>query len=192
MSPNKTRHQIIAAADQLFYQQGFEHTSFSDIANLVDISRGNFYHHFKTKDDILEAVIDHRLDYTRQLLSEWEALSPDPAERIKSYIRILMTNRGQIKFHGCPVGTLSNELAKLQHHLQPKSREVFTLFRDWLREHFQRLGQGSTADQQAMQVLAWSQGIATLFNAYQDETFVQQEVGRLCDSVDALKPVSET
>jgi Bacterial regulatory proteins, tetR family len=42
-----TRDQIVEAADDLFYRQGYEHTSFSDIANAVQISRGNFYYHFK-------------------------------------------------------------------------------------------------------------------------------------------------
>ena len=46
------------AADRLFYRQGYEHTSFADIADAVRISRGNFYYHFKTKDEILDAVID--------------------------------------------------------------------------------------------------------------------------------------
>ena len=33
----------IRAADELFYKQGFEHTSFADVAEAVGISRGNFY-----------------------------------------------------------------------------------------------------------------------------------------------------
>jgi len=44
-------------ADRLFYEQGFEHTSFANIADAVNISHGNVYHHFKSKDDILDAVI---------------------------------------------------------------------------------------------------------------------------------------
>ena len=46
MNPS-TREQIVLAADQLFYEQGFEHTSFADIADAVKLSRGNFYYHFK-------------------------------------------------------------------------------------------------------------------------------------------------
>lgn len=52
-----TRHQIVEAADRLFYERGFEATSFADIAAVVGLSRGNFYYHFRTKDEILEAVI---------------------------------------------------------------------------------------------------------------------------------------
>lgn len=51
------RDHIVAAADPLFYRQGFEHTSFAAIADAVQISRGNFYYYFKSKDKILDAVI---------------------------------------------------------------------------------------------------------------------------------------
>ena len=71
MSSISKRDQIIAAADQLFYQKRFEHTSFTHIAEAVKISRGNFYYHFKTKDEILDEVIKLRLTNTQALLDLW-------------------------------------------------------------------------------------------------------------------------
>ena len=103
-----TRDRIIETADRLFYQQGFEATSFADIASAVGISRGNFYHHFKTKDDILDAVINQRLANTEQMLDHWEVTGNDPAERIRSFIHILIVNGEKIRKFGCPVGTLSS------------------------------------------------------------------------------------
>ena len=61
MNDRATRDLIVEAADRLFYRKGYAHTSFSDIADVVQISRGNFYYHFKTKDEILNAVIATRL-----------------------------------------------------------------------------------------------------------------------------------
>ena len=61
MAGSSTRGQIVEAADELFYSHGFGQTSFADIAAAVQISRGNFYYHFRTKDEILDAVIDKRL-----------------------------------------------------------------------------------------------------------------------------------
>ncbi|HEY7886322.1 MAG TPA: helix-turn-helix domain-containing protein, partial [Cellvibrionaceae bacterium] len=61
MSEITMGEKIVAAADRLFYERGFDATSFADIAEAVQISRGNFYYHFKTKDDILDAVIARRL-----------------------------------------------------------------------------------------------------------------------------------
>ena len=179
MNEPSTRDHIVTAADELFYQQGFETTSFADIAQAVNISRGNFYHHFKTKDDILQAVIARRLDNTSDLLQRWEQEGTTPQARILCFIQILIANQARILLYGCPVGTLTSELAKLQHGALPDANQLFTLFRTWLREQFVALGRKKDADQLAMHVLGRSQGVATLANAFQDEQYLKQEVKQL-------------
>jgi TetR/AcrR family transcriptional regulator, transcriptional repressor for nem operon len=181
MSDRTTRDQIIEAADQLFYRKGFEHTSFADIADDVRISRGNFYYHFKSKDEILSAVINLRLASTRKMLDQWEIEGKDPADRIRSFIHILVANRANIKRYGCPVGTLCTELAKLSHPSRGEANELLTLFRTWLRRQFELLGHKSDADALAMHVLGRSQGVATMANAFHDEKFIKQEVEQMCD-----------
>jgi AcrR family transcriptional regulator len=179
MSDKTTRDHIVEAADRLFYRQGYEHTSFSDIADVVRISRGNFYYHFKTKDEILDAVIAVRLADTRKMLERWEEEGKDPADRIRSFIDILIANRVDIKRYGCPVGTLCAELAKLDHASQAEANKLFTLFRTWLRRQFVLLGRKEDADALAMHLLARSQGVATLANAFHDEKFIRQEVEQM-------------
>ena len=180
MSTKTTREQIIAAADDLFYRQGFEHTSFQDIADAVGISRGNFYYHFKTKDEILDAVISARIAGTQAMLDRWEIEGDTPAARIESFINILIGNRAKIKLYGCPVGTLCTELAKLAHPARADANRLFTIFRTWLRRQFQLLGREGDADRLAMHLLARSQGVATLASAFQDERFIRQEVAEMC------------
>ncbi len=181
MSDKTTRDHIVEAADQLFYRQGYEHTSFSNIADAVQISRGNFYYHFKSKDEILDAVIKLRLADTRKMLERWEIDGKQPADRIRSFIHILIANRADIKQYGCPVGTLSTELAKLNHASQDEANRLFTLYRTWLRRQFTLLGGEADADELAMHLLARSQGVATLANAFHDEKFIKQEVKQMCD-----------
>jgi AcrR family transcriptional regulator len=181
MSDKTTRDHILEAADRLFYRQGYEHTSFSDIADAVQISRGNFYYHFKSKDEILDAVIDVRLANTKKMLERWEIEGKQPADRIRSFIHILIANRADIKRYGCPVGTLCSELTKLNHASQAEANKLFTLFRTWLRRQFTLLGRGADADALAMHLLARSQGVATLASAFHDEKFIKQEVEQMCD-----------
>jgi TetR/AcrR family transcriptional repressor of nem operon len=181
MGDKTTRDHIVEAADRLFYRRGFEHTSFSDIADAVRISRGNFYYHFKSKDEILDAVINARLADTRKMLERWEIEGEQPADRIRSFIHILIANRADIKRYGCPVGTLCAELAKLNHASQAEANKLFTLFRTWLRRQFTLLGREADADALAMHLLARSQGVATLANAFHDEKFIRQEVEQMCD-----------
>lgn len=185
MDPKTTREQIVDAADQLFYRQGYERTSFADIAAAVGISRGNFYHHFKSKDDILDAVIALRLANTGRMLERWEADGARPAERIRSFIRILTANRAKIMLYGCPAGTLCAELAKLDHAAQAGANGIFGLFRDWLRGQFVALGREAEADALAMHILARSQGVAALASAFRDERFIRTEVDQMYAWVEA-------
>jgi TetR/AcrR family transcriptional repressor of nem operon len=181
MNDMTTRDHIIEAADQLFYRQGFEHTSFSNIADAVQISRGNFYHHFKSKDEILDAVINVRLNNTQMMLEKWEIEGKTPEDRIRSFINILIANKAKIKQYGCPVGTLCTELSKLNHAAQPEANSLFSLFRTWLRRQFTLLGREADADELAMHLLARSQGVAMLANAFHDEKFIKNEVRQMSE-----------
>jgi len=188
MSGRRTRDHIVEAADRLFYRRGYEHTSFADIADAVRISRGNFYYHFKSKDEILDAVIDARLAETRKMLDRWDIEGTGPAERIRSFINILLANRADIKRYGCPVGTLCAELAKLNHTSKDEANALFTLFRTWLRRQFTLLGCAADADALAMHLLARSQGVATLASAFGDEVFIRQEVEQMCAWLESCVP----
>lgn len=188
MTAKNTRELIVETADRLFYENGFDHTSFADIAGPLGISRGNFYYHFKTKDEILDAVIELRLAGTAAMLAGWTQASDEPAARIRSFIDMLVANRARIMAHGCPVGTLCNELAKLDHVARHRAGEIFTLFRDWLGREFARLGRSADADALAMELLARSQGVATLASAFRDEAFIRREVAQMHAWLQAQRP----
>lgn len=192
MSSKRTRDEIVSAADQLFYEQGFEPTSFSQIAEAIGISRGNFYYHFKSKDEILDAVINLRLARTSAMLDVWEIEGETPDCRIRSFINILVRNQAKIKRYGCPVGSLCTELAKLDHPSQDNANELLTLFRTWLRRQFQQLGRSCDADELAMHLLAFSQGVATLASTFQDEQFIKSEVNRLHKWLTSLESKNTT
>lgn len=176
-----TRNRIAEAADKLFYERGFEKTSFADIAAGVGLSRGNFYYHFKTKDEILEAVIALRAERTRAMLDAWTRRAGTPADRLRCFAEMLVKNRLRIQRFGCPVGTLCAELAKSDHPARADAGMIFGQFRGWLREQFEAMGHGGEADALAMHLLSRSQGIAALANAFRDEAFIRREV----DLIDA-------
>ncbi|GAW40670.1 HTH-type transcriptional regulator TtgR [Brevundimonas sp. SH203] len=188
MSSIETRRQIVDVADRLFYAQGYEATSFADIARDVGLSRGNFYYHFKTKDEILQAVIASRLAATRDLLEGWEQDADTPQGRIRRFIHILIVNQTKIMAYGCPVGTLCNELAKLDHVAKADAVRLFDLFRDWLGRQFRLLGRQAEADDLALHLLMRSQGVATLATAFGDAGFIHREVAQMEAWLDAECP----
>lgn len=56
------KNEILDAAHALFSQRGFDGTSISDIIGKVDVARGTIYYHFKSKEDILDALINRYSD----------------------------------------------------------------------------------------------------------------------------------
>lgn len=57
--PEATKKLIIETAGRLFLEKGYEHTSIQDIIdNLGGLSKGAIYHHFKSKEEIMDAVSD--------------------------------------------------------------------------------------------------------------------------------------
>ncbi len=191
MAASGTRDRIVEAADHLFYEQGFEHTSFADVAKVVGISRGNFYYHFETKDQILDAVIKKRLQEKQVMLETWAEEGETPDQRIAGYIRLLLMNREQICSNGCPLGSLFTELCKMNHPGEGGARGLFDVFRVWLKRQFEEMGRAADADDLALHLLAWSQGVATLANAYPDEAFLEKEVARMLAWLDDVKPSAE-
>ncbi|MDD3660768.1 MAG: TetR/AcrR family transcriptional regulator [Lachnospiraceae bacterium] len=52
------RNEILDVAEHLFMKKGFDGTSTNDILQAVGIARGTLYYHFKSKEDIMDALID--------------------------------------------------------------------------------------------------------------------------------------
>lgn len=68
------RNEILDAADELFGRKGFDGTSTNDILEKVGIARGTLYYHFKSKEDILDALIQR---YEEQMYSAAAAAAKD-------------------------------------------------------------------------------------------------------------------
>ena len=70
-NPEETVNRILEAATRLFIEKGYEHTSIQDIiSNLGGLSKGAIYHHFKSKEDILEAVTDKMTEESNKILEK--------------------------------------------------------------------------------------------------------------------------
>ena len=176
---NSVRSIIIKTANELFYQNGYEETSFTQIAEKAKISRGNFYHHFKTKEDILHAIVDYRLADVTSTLNEWTETYKTPKERIQRYMQILRNEGDKAIRYGCPMGTLNTQLGKSHTDIQPHARKIFDLFKDFLIKQFTELGYKKQAEQYAMHLLSRSQGISVVAHAYGDINFLKREADTL-------------
>jgi AcrR family transcriptional regulator len=170
------RNRIVEATDALLYRKGFNLMSFTDIAEAADVPRGNIYYYFKTKEEVLGAVVEHRLDRMRPMLAGWEADLPTPLERLVRYARLPLDDIDAVVRLGCPLGSLNSELGKCQPELQAMARGQFDLLREWLAGQFARLAPGRDADALALHLLTLNQGAAVLGQAYGDRGLVEREV----------------
>jgi AcrR family transcriptional regulator len=75
-----TRETLIAAAERAFAESGYEGTRIADIVRNAGVSHGNFYRHFKDKDDILLVILNRLHDHMRTTTSRGGDPSLVPTE----------------------------------------------------------------------------------------------------------------
>lgn len=97
------RNEILDAADELFSEKGFDGTSTNDILAKVGIARGTLYYHFKSKEDIMDALIERYNTLLLQAAKKAASNKSIPVyERIMSVVMALNISdhgAGQIMEH---------------------------------------------------------------------------------------------
>jgi len=63
----RTRQRLLDAAGQRFAQGGFAKTTVEEIARTAGVSKGLVYHHFRSKDEVLRAVLERTIEQWQQL-----------------------------------------------------------------------------------------------------------------------------
>ncbi len=182
----RTRQRIVEAANRLFYHQGFHNTSFSDVVRAAEVPRGNIYYYFKTKDQILRAAIDYRLERIRSMLDGWNDSYRTPVERLQRFVCLLDDTAEALTLYGCPMGSLNTELGKTDLALQEQAAELFRLFEEWLTDQFAELGYAGRAHELAIRVMAIGQGISVMAHVHHDPTLLRRERQRLSRWIDQL------
>jgi TetR/AcrR family transcriptional repressor of nem operon len=182
----QVREQIVKAADQLFYQKGYNLTSFSDIATASSIPRGNLNYYFKTKDEVLIAVIQYRVTSMQQMLLNWEREYTTPLGRLQRYAQIVSNVRNEVIHYGCPMGTLNMELGKVQQALQAITKEQFMVFEKWIKKQFQEMDCRENAAELTMHLMVWTQGVATMAYIHQDTKLIKREVKSIISWLESL------
>ncbi|WP_313075817.1 TetR/AcrR family transcriptional regulator [Lacrimispora sp.] len=90
---NNTKQKIITSATALFFQKGFENTTMQEIMNTTGLSKGALYHHFISKQEILESIIiqskEDIIDFFEHLILKDELNS---IEKIDLLVRKLQTD----------------------------------------------------------------------------------------------------
>jgi len=66
-NPEETIQKILDTTLELFKEKGYAQTTILDIVDKMGVSRGAFYHHFKSKEDVLDALLERKVNRGQQL-----------------------------------------------------------------------------------------------------------------------------
>ena len=167
----------------LFHEQGVHRTTLAEVAERADVPPGNVYYYFKTKDELVGAVLAGYLAEADRLLESFER-ARTPQARLKALVRNWSDMSDTVVSHGCPMGTLCVELDKDETGLDREAAKVMAKIIDWAEEQFRQLGRRDARDL-AVGLFAGIQGAALLANTFRDPSILTRQARQLDRWIDA-------
>jgi AcrR family transcriptional regulator len=175
MAKPATRQTIVEAARDHIYQQGFGATSYGNLAQAIHLKKGNIQYHFKSKDELLQAVVEQHIQGIRKQLETWSLDCGTPYDCIERFISMVEENADDLALYGCPMGTLNSELGKNERPLQAQARAMFDLYIRWLEARFRAFLPRDDAHFRAEQLMVMAQGASLLAHTYEDGELVRRQ-----------------
>jgi AcrR family transcriptional regulator len=178
------RQRLVAAASERFYHQGVERTTLADISAAADVPLGNVYYYFKTKEDLVKAVVDSQVEGMREVIGSLEG-DRSPAARLKALTEVLAAQADDISRFGCPEGTLCTELHKRVDGTDPASGRLIQTSLTWVEAQFRAMGR-KDARELAIEMISRYQGMALVTHALGDPSLIEQEAKRMSGWIDYI------
>jgi TetR/AcrR family transcriptional regulator, transcriptional repressor for nem operon len=132
-----TREAIVSAALRLMHVHGYHATSLDDVLRESGIGKGNFYYHFRSKEELGYAILEQIVSvFVEQTL---EPCFSDPADpplgQIRCFLdRIVQAQRDRQCRGGCAMGNLASELSDVHEGFRKRLASVFTTWHARLAE----------------------------------------------------------
>jgi len=129
------REEIITAAIDMFYEDGYQKASLRHIARKVGVTQAAIYYHFRNKEEILYTIIERFSNDLFFTLKSCLSENRDPLEKLRNaiseHIISIKTKRKGAKIIIEDKRFLSGELNKL---VKEKEKVVYNLYRSQLEE----------------------------------------------------------
>jgi TetR/AcrR family transcriptional repressor of nem operon len=134
--PHATEGKLVEAARRLFWEKGYEATSLQEVVGRAKVRAGSLYYFFRTKEDLLLAVLDRYVEMLWPAVIEPAfARAADPIERIFSILHGYREGLIYTAFtHGCPIGNLALEVSDEYPRAREKIASNFAGWRKWIRQ----------------------------------------------------------
>jgi TetR/AcrR family transcriptional regulator, transcriptional repressor for nem operon len=179
MNNTLKRDRLIEAAKIMFYQQGVTGTTLADIAQQAQVPLGNIYYHFRTKEALVEAVIQAHLQDLQALFARLD-LHPDPHLRLLGLLAAEREGEHALARYGCPYGSLSQELNKEDGQPATIAALLLQAYLDWAATQFRLLGKDEEeAKDFALDLISSMQGTFLLSNSFRSPELLERKLQRL-------------
>ncbi|MFI5610352.1 TetR/AcrR family transcriptional regulator [Amycolatopsis sp. NPDC051903] len=134
-----TRERIVRAAAELMFEHGVAGTSTPDVRDAAGVSSSQIYHYFADKSALTRAVIEFQTE--RIVGGQTELLSRlDSFEALRAWRDALVQIQHDLQCRGgCPLGTLTGELAEHDAIARGALAESFTRWGDAIRDGLQHM-----------------------------------------------------
>jgi len=179
------RDRLVASAGDLLHRQGVAATTLAQVADAAAVPAGNVYYYFKTKDDLVRAVIESRAEQVTAMLGSLQARR-SPAARLKALAHQWVEMRDLVARYGCPFGTLAAELDRREDGLDTEAAKPISLILDWAEGQFRQMGRHD-ARELAISLFSGVQGGALLANALRDPDLMTGHVRHLERWIDSIQ-----
>jgi TetR/AcrR family transcriptional repressor of nem operon len=135
-----TRQRLLVSAWELIYARSFGDVGVQAICHHAGVNKGSFYHFFRSKQELILAVLDEfALDFEQDLLGK--ALRPglSPLARLERLLELVYRfQRAVAEVHGqvlgCLFGNLSSELSSLDPEVRRRIEGIFDRLSERLAE----------------------------------------------------------
>ncbi len=182
-APGK-RERLVAAAVELLHRQGVAATTLAEVATAADVPPGNVYYYFKTKDQLVEAVIDAHAQALRGMLDSFNN-HRTPKARLQAFARTVGQGAELAAQRGCPHGTLCAELDKREDGLDRTAATLMDIYIGWAEEQLRLMGRKDAHDL-AVTLVSVYQGASLLANTFRDPDILQTQARWLHRFIDSL------
>lgn len=132
--PEETVQKILDVSLKLFLEQGYEETTILEIVSqLGGLSRGAFYHHFKSKEAVLDALGDRLFFENNPFETVKNERGLNGLEKIQRVLKLTYQNSDQQKINSFTLPLLANPRL-LSDYLENNQQIVAPLFEDLFAE----------------------------------------------------------
>lgn len=135
-----TRQKILLAAFKEIHLNGYQAASIQNIINQAGVTKGALYHHFKSKREMIVALIDEV--YTKYVENTFINPMQDTDDPITTLIETLKMVKQQMSDEdvtlGCPLDSLAQEMAPIDKLIQRKVEQLYRYKQDTMVAAFKR------------------------------------------------------